>query len=393
MVELKGKGLTKGIALGKLRLCDVGQDNENIILWFGKLTSEKVLSLNKSKISALLCEENTEHSHAVIIAKAMGIPVIVGIHKPDNSLDGCEAAIDGEAGSIIICPDENTRAEMLKKLTEMQRYNDFLQNLKGKPSITSYGCKVQVLSSLGSFGELHSVTENDAEGIGLLRSELMFFEESEPPTEELQFQAYKRAAEKMQGKKVVVRIFDFSKDKRPLYLKYCKNAERGVQFCIENPDLLKTQLRAIVRASAFGDVRILLPMVENAEQIAKVQEIINHIKAELLQKGIVFNEKIKIGAMLETITAIENSSVLAELSDFFSIGTNDLSRAGFDEKSILNLIGEALKNAHKSGIPLCICGEMAGNLDFTQRLIDIGVDSFCVSPSEILPLRGKIRSI
>lgn len=393
MLGLKGRGLSDGAALGKLRLGEIKQSDDNVILWFGRLTSEHAVSLNKSKISALLCEENAEHSHGVIIAKALGIPIIVGVPKPDENLDGCEAAVDGKSGKVTLCPNKEAKAQILKKQADMDKYNAFLQDLKGKPSVTSEGRKVEVLSSLNSFGELHSVIKNDAEGIGLLRSELMFFEETEPPCEELQFQAYKLAAEKMQGKKVVVRAFDFSKDKRPAYLKQCENLHRATEFCLENPEFFKTQLRAILRSSVFGNVQILLPMIQSAEQINTVHKMITDVKAELARKDVAFNNGIKVGAMLENAASIENSSVLSGYCDFFSIGTNDPARAGCNENSILTMVGKAVDVAHKSGIPVCVCGEMAGNLNFTKRLINIGADSFCVSPTEILPLRGKIRSI
>lgn len=419
MTELLGKGIYQGIAIGVLYFPKkddiiIHKSGTNLIICTESSVSERIIKAHGSKIIGICITKGSEASHAVITAKAMGIPVIIGFGgKLSEEFNGKEAIIDGSSGRLYIEPDDGTVAEMMQKRDDELRRKAVLQNLIGKENVTSDGRKIEIFANAGSLSDINSALENDAGGIGLFRSEYLFLDDNDAPTEELQFQYYKRILEKMGDKRVVIRTFDFGGDKQAEYLNSGREENpalgyRGIRICLENTDFFKVQLRALYRASIFGNLGIILPMIISPDEVLQTKSIIKEVTNQLASEGIPFKGDIEIGIMIETPAGAIISDKLAKEADFFCIGTNDLTQyllaadrgnpklgKFYDpyHPAILRLIKMVTENAHANGISVGICGELGHDSDLIQQFIEMGIDGLSVEPSYILPLREKIRNL
>ncbi len=384
---------------------------EPVIIVAEDLTPSETLQLDKSKILALITYKGSVNSHASILARSMNIPAIIGTDLFLNeTLNGKTAVVDGFSGKIYVDPDENFLKKSELRLREEKEKKELLETLKGKENVTLDGRKINLFANIGNIQDLLSVIENDADGIGLFRSEFIFLEKNTFPSEEEQFAIYKSAVETMAGKKVIIRTLDIGADKKVDYfnLKEEENPAlglRAIRLCLKRPDIFKTQLRALLRAAYYGDLSIMLPMITTLKEVQEAKKMIYQVAAELTEQNT--NHKIPdIGIMIETPAAVMISDELAKDVDFFSLGTNDLSQYAlaidrqndeldsfFDphHKSILKMIEITVKNAHKEGIWVGICGELAADTELTETFLSFGVDELSVSPSHLLPLRKKIR--
>ena len=415
MIELSGIGISKGITTGTLWFPQFNEapDYTNMIVCVECAVPSSVMREQASKIIGICILSESAASHAVVLAKSMGIPAIIGVKALVPELSGKDAIIDGTTGKIYVEPDDELIAEMGKKRDEETHRREILQGLKGKENMTLDGRKIDILASVSNIQELGAALENDASGIGLFRSEFLFLEERNYPTEELQFQYYRHILERMSGKQVVIRTFDFGWDKKPKFLKPGDEENpamgyRGIRGCLGKPELFKVQLRALYRASIYGNLGIMFPMVTSVDEILAAKTIIRRVKDELLAEGIKFRNDVEVGIMIETPAAALTSDRLAKEADFLSIGTNDLTqftlaadRANpklgdfYDSyhPAVLRLIKMSADNAHANGIRIGICGEAANDLRLIEKFIDMGIDSLSVIPNMVLPLREKIRSI
>lgn len=386
---------------------------EPVILVADNLTPGETVKLDTHKILAFVVVQGTVNSHAAIFAKNMNIPTIMGIDIDIEKLqNGTFSLVDGFAGEFILEPDADQIGHAREVLRNKEKSDALLQELKGKPDITKSGRTVNIFANVGSEQELDYALENDAGGIGLLRSEFLFIGKETFPTEEEQFVIYRRAAEKMKGKTVVIRTLDMGADKQADYLQLEKEENpalgyRGIRISLTRTELFKTQLRAIYRAAVYGKLAVLYPMIISMEEIKQIHDITTQIKAELQAEGIVFGT-VEEGIMIETPAAVMISDELADEVDFFSIGTNDLTQytlvidrqnAKLDvfynpyHKAVLKMIQMVVENAHKVGRKVGICGELAGDTELTERFVEMGIDELSVAPSSILRLRKIIRDI
>ena len=385
--------------------------NEPVILAAEDLAPSETVQLDKSKILAFMTRYGSANSHTAILARTMNIPAVIAVDFPEDC-DGKTAVVDGFSGCIYLDPDP----EFLKMMTERQaeeiKKRELLQTLKGKENITQSGRKVNVYANVGSVSDVVTALKNDAGGIGLFRSEFLYLEKDHYPTEEEQFQVYKRVAETMAGKKVIIRTLDIGADKQIGYfdMEHEENPAlgyRAIRICLDRIDIFKTQLRALYRASAYGNISIMYPMIISLEEVQRIKEISAEVRGELKDAGISFGN-VEEGIMIETPAAAIISDLLAEEVDFFSIGTNDLSQytlaidrqnpkldAFFDphHPAVLRLLKMVADNAHKAGIWVGICGELGADLTLTQAFLDMGMDELSVSPAMVLPLRQIIREI
>lgn len=323
------------------------------------------------------------------------------------------AIIDGTTGTVYINPDEETMAAMKQKQKEEELRVAALEQVRGVPTGTKDGKKINLYANIGNPGNLPQVLANDAEGIGLFRSEFLYLESSDYPTEDQQFEAYKQAAEALQGKTVVIRTLDIGADKKVDYFQLDPEENpamgmRAIRICLTCVDLFKTQLRALLRASAYGKIAIMFPMIISVWEVQRCKEILNEVRQELDEKGIAYDKDMEIGIMVETPAAAVMSEELAKEVDFFSIGSNDLTQytlaidrqqtqldAFFDphHPAVLKLIQMTIENGHKAGIWVGICGELGADLTLTETFLRMGVDELSVSPPSVLPLREKVRSL
>ncbi len=373
------------------------------------LAPGETISLDKSKLLAFVTKQGSANSHTAILARTMNIPSITGI-SIDESWQGKTAIADGYKGILIIEPDEAA----LKEYTEIKRADkekqELLKTLKGKQTVTKGGKKIKLYANIGKPEDLGAVLENDADGIGLFRSEFLYLGAKSFPTEEEQFSAYKKAAETMAGKQVIIRTLDLGADKQADYFNLGKEDNpamgyRAIRICLDRQDIFKTQLRAILRASAFGNISIMYPMVISVEEVKKAKEIVKEVMEELDRDGVKYNKGIQQGVMIETPAAVIMSDELAKYADFFSIGTNDLAQytLAIDRQNpkldninnphhpaLLRSIKKVIKNAHSAGIWAGICGELGADTSLTSLFISYGIDELSVSPSFILPLRKII---
>jgi len=401
------------------RLIDIllGSNKENndfdepVIIAADDLAPSETVQLDKSKVLGFVTAFGSSNSHTAILARTMSIPAIIGVGEAlSNEYDGKKAVVDGFGGTIYIEPNESVLNEFIEKKKEEEERKLMLQKLKGKENVTIDGKNIMLYANAGSVGDIGLALQNDAYGIGLFRSEFLYLESDDFPTEECQFSAYREAAQNMAGKKVIIRTLDIGADKQADYfnLPHEENPAMGyraIRICLEQTDIFKTQLRALLRASAFGNIAIMLPMITSLEEVLKAKKIINEVKSDLKADGIAFNENIEIGVMIETPAAVMISDLLAKEVDFFSIGTNDLTQYSLAadrqnqriEKffsphhiSILRMIKMVTDNAHKNGIWAGICGELGADTDLTELFLSIGVDELSVSPSMILNVREKI---
>lgn len=387
-------------------------ENSRIVASEDLLPSETV-QMDKSKVLAFVTSKGSVNSHTAILARTMNIPAVVGVGEDLEPYNGKFAVVDGFAGMVYIEPDEKTLKQLEEKKKQDEENKKLLQKLKGQKSVTTDGVCVNVYANVGGLGDVAEALLNDADGIGLFRSEFLYLEKNDYPTENEQFLIYKKAVQNMAGKKVIIRTLDVGADKKISYFNLGKEENpalgfRAVRICLKRKEIFKTQLRAIYRASAFGELAMMVPMIVSAEEVQRVKEIIEEVKEELRNADITFNEKTEFGIMIETPAAALISDELAKNVDFFSIGTNDLVQYTLAadrqnqmvedictpyHKSVLRLIEMTVTNARREGIWTGICGEAAADLNLTEFFIAIGVDELSVAPSRVLALRKKIREI
>lgn len=374
------------------------------------LTPSLTMGFDKSKVLAFIMKEGSLNSHTAILARMMSIPALVSTNLDDlNSLSGKLAIVDGNNGSFIVDPDESSIEKAKEQLKIEQHNHEIELQYKGKPSITKDGKKINIYGNIGSVDDVESVLENDGEGIGLFRSEFLYLGKTTYPTEEEQFEAYKKVVSKMAGKPVIIRTLDIGADKKVDYfnLEHEENPAMGyraIRICLDREDLFRVQLRAILRASAFGNLSVMYPMIISVKELKKIKEIVNSVANELEKEGIEYSIP-KQGIMIETPAAVIISDLLAKEADFFSIGTNDLTQyllavdrqnSKLDDicdthhEAILRSIELVCRNAKRENIWVGICGELGSDLSLTQRFIEMGVSELSVAPPFILPLRKKV---
>lgn len=385
--------------------------DEPVIIVADDLAPSETVQMDKSKVLSFVTVHGSTNSHTAILARTMGIPALIGTPVPlDASLDGRLAVVDGDTGRFYVEPDEQTLAEMQQKYDEMQTRKELLQTLKGKESVTLDGRKIMLYANIGNYKDLSLVLENDAEGIGLFRSEFLYLESSTYPTEEEQLKVYRAVAETMAGKRVIIRTLDIGADKQADYFKLPKEENpamgcRAIRICLTRPEIFKTQLRALFRASAFGKIAIMYPMITSLAEIARIRQIVEEVKAELTEAGVPFGTP-EQGIMIETPAAVMISDKLAKEVDFFSIGTNDLTQYTLaidrqndqlDEfydshhQAVLRMIEMTVRNAHKEAIWCGICGELGADAELSKLFLAMGVDELSMSPGSLLFIRKIVR--
>ncbi|WP_301959401.1 phosphoenolpyruvate--protein phosphotransferase [uncultured Dialister sp.] len=388
--------------------------DEPCILYADDLTPSETIQMDTKKILGFVTKEGTPTSHTAILARALGVPAIVATGtEVDNSFDGKTAVIDGFSGTVYLDPTPGILAVMKEKQDQSIRLKELLQQLKGLPSETVDGHRVEVAANVSSASDLAAVLKNDAEGIGLFRSEFIYMGRDTLPSEEEQFNIYKLAIETMAGKRVIIRTLDIGADKEASAFHLPKEENpalgmRAIRICLKRPEIFKTQLRAILRASAFGKAAIMFPLITSVWEVWKAREILDEVRMELDKKGIAYDHHMEVGIMVETPAAALISDKLAKEVDFFSIGTNDLSQYTLvvdrtsrvlsdffnpHHPAVLKLIQMTVENAHKAGIWVGMCGELGSDLSITETFLRMGVDEFSVAPYSVLPLRKQIRSI
>ncbi len=389
-------------------------NDEKMIVCADDLAPSETVSLDKDKVLAFVTAFGSSNSHTAILARNMNIPAVIGAGKEflQSIHNGDMLIVDGHTGEIIVSPDEDT----IKKYTEKQaadiKKKQLLQELKGKENITLDGTKINIFANIGGVGGIGSVLANDAGGIGLFRSEFLYLESEDYPTEEQQFNAYRKILESMAGKKVIIRTLDIGADKQIGYFDLDKEDNpalglRAIRICLTRPEIFRTQLRALFRASAFGSLGIMFPMITSVSEVEKCLALCDEVKNELVSDGIRIGENTEIGIMIETPAAAVISDKLAPLVDFFSVGTNDLTQytlacdrqnaklesfVDTHHEAVLRLIEMSAKNAHANNAWIGICGELAADLTLTETFLKMGIDELSVSPPYVLPLREKVRS-
>lgn len=387
----------------------IGADEPAIIVADDLAPSETV-QLDKDLVLSFVTVHGSLNSHTAILARTMAIPALVGAPLPlDESVDGKLGIVDGGAGVIYVDPDEKTLETMKKKQQEEFQKKELLQSLKGKENITLDGQKMMLYANIGNIKDLATVLQNDAGGIGLFRSEFIYLESEDYPTEEEQFLIYKQVAETMAGRRVIIRTLDIGADKQCDYfeMEHEENPAMGcraIRICLTRPEIFKTQLRALFRASAYGNIAIMYPMITGVKEVLKIKEIVAEVKAEMDSAGIPYGNP-EQGIMIETPAAVIVGDELAKEVDFFSIGTNDLTQytlaidrqnTKLDEfydphhPAILRMISMVVESAHKAGIWAGICGELGADQTLTKEFLAMGVDELSVSPGSILPIRKII---
>lgn len=391
------------------------QTADKVIICADDLAPSETVSLDKERVLAFITAHGSSNSHTAILARNMNIPAIIG--AGDEFLaavkDGMNAGVDGYTGEIFLEPDEETVAKLLEKQRADEEKKRLLQELKGKENVTLDGTKIDIFANIGSVENIGAVLLSDAGGIGLFRSEFLYLENSDYPTEEQQFAAYKKVLEGMSGKKVVIRTLDIGADKKADYFKLDKEENpalgyRAIRICLTRPEIFKTQLRALYRASVYGNLGIMFPMITSVSEVEQILEICKGVREELAKDGIKFSENVELGIMIETPAAAIISDKLAPLVDFFSVGTNDLTQytlacdrqnpnienfCDTHHEAILRLIEMAAQNAHKHGAWIGICGELGADTELTETFLRMGIDELSVSPSFVLKVREKVRSI
>ena len=383
-----------------------------VILAADDLAPSETVQLDKSKILGFVTSGGSGSSHTAILARTMGIPAIIGVGdqlKPEY--EGREVIVDGSVGSVVIEPDETTRGVLMQKMAEEQARQALLEQLKGQPNVTKDGQEIRIYCNIGSPEDVHAVLENDGGGIGLFRSEFLYLNCDDYPSEEAQFEAYKAVLSDMGGKEVVIRTLDIGADKQIDYFHMPQEenpalGNRALRICLNRPEIFRTQLRALYRASAFGRLSIMFPMVASVWEVKEAKKLCEQIRSELSAEGIPYSDQVDLGIMIETPAAAVISDRLAKIVDFFSIGTNDLTqytlacdRQNNDlgrffnahHPSVLRLIKLVAENARKNGIWCGICGELGADLELTETFLAMGIDELSVSPRAVLPLRQKVR--
>ena len=383
-----------------------------VILAADDLAPSETVQLDKSKILGFVTEGGSGSSHTAILARTMGIPAIIGVGnqlKPE--FEGREVIIDGSTGAIVIDADAETRAKLLNKMEEQRKMREMLEKLKGQPNETIDGQSIRVYCNIGSPDDVPAVLANDAGGVGLFRSEFLYLNCDDYPSEDYQFEAYKKALSDMGGREVVIRTLDIGADKQIGYFNLPKEenpalGNRALRICLNRPEIFRTQLRALFRASVYGKLGIMFPMVTSVWEVKEAKKMCDQVRKELTAEGIPYSEDVEIGIMIETPAAVLMSDRLAKEVDFFSCGTNDLTqytlacdRQNADlgrfynphHPAVLRALKIVCDNAHKEGRWVGICGELGADLALTETFLSIGIDELSVSPRAVLPLRQKIR--
>lgn len=397
-------------------LCGVDSGLEDMtepcIIAADDLAPSETVQLDKSKVLGFATMYGSSNSHTAILARTMNIPAVIGLGEElRKEYSGKEAVIDGFTGTLYIDPDEETMAEMKEKRAKDLEQKALLEQLKGKENVTKSGQKINIYANIGDVSDLGAVLKNDAGGIGLFRSEFLYLENTDFPTEEQQFSVYKQVAESMAGKKVIIRTLDIGADKQVDYFGLDKEENpalgyRAIRICLTRPEIFKTQLRALYRAAVYGNISIMFPMIISVGEVRRIKEIIAEVKEELKSEGIPYREDVELGIMIETPASVMVSRELAKEVDFFSVGTNDLTQytlaidrqnSKLDEfydphhPAVLAMIKMAAENAHAEGAWIGICGELGADLELTEEFLRMGLDELSVSPSMVLPLRKRIR--
>ena len=383
-----------------------------VILASDDLAPSETVQLDKSKILGFVTSGGSGSSHTAILARTMGIPAIIGVgDQLKAEYEGREVIVDGGTGAVVIDADEETRAKLMKKRAEILKRQELLNQLKGQPNVSKDGQEIRIYCNIGNPEDVHAVLENDGGGIGLFRSEFLYLNCDDYPSEDYQFEAYKKVLSDMGGKEVVIRTLDIGADKMIEYFQLPKEenpalGNRALRICLNRPEIFRTQLRALYRASAFGRLSIMFPMVTSVWEVKEAKKMCEQVKAELDAEGIPYSDEVDVGIMIETPAAAVISDRLAKVVDFFSIGTNDLTqytlacdRQNNDlgrffnahHPAVLRLIKLVAENAHKEGIWCGICGELGADLELTETFLSMGLDELSVSPRAVLPLRQKVR--
>ena len=388
---------------------------EEMIICANDLAPGEIVSLDKEKVQALVMVHGSSDSHTVILARNMGIPVIIGLDGKflEEIRDGDIAIVNGFTGEFIVRPDEDAFTDALRKRAEEQEKKELLQTLKGKEDITLDGTRINICANIDSVDNISAVLQNDASGIGLFRSEFVYLERTDYPTEEEQFLVYKHVLESMGDKKVIIRTLDIGVDKKVSYfdLKEEENPAMGlraIRLCLTRPEIFKTQLRALYRASVYGKLGIMFPMIVSVNELKDILSMCEVVRTELKETGIPYSKEIELGIMIETPAAAIISDRLAPMVDFFSVGTNDLiqytlacdrqnpameSFCDVHHEAVFRLIELAAKNAHENGAWISICGELAADITLTEDFLRMGIDELSVSPTFVLMMRNVVRNI
>ena len=389
--------------------------DEKRIICADDLAPSETVSLDKDKVLAFVTAHGSSNSHTAILARNMNIPAVIGVGSDflKEVQDGTEAIVDGFTGEIFVEPDEETRQRLLEKQRADEEKKRLLLELKGKENITKDGTKVNIYANIGSVDNIGAVLLNDAGGIGLFRSEFLYLENTDYPNEEQQFLAYKRVLESMAGKKVIIRTLDIGADKQVDYFHLKKENNpamgyRAIRICLTRPEIFKTQLRALYRASIYGNLGIMFPMITSVSELEKILAICEEVKAELREQGVTYSDTMELGIMVETPAAAIISDRLAPMVDFFSVGTNDLTQYTLacdrqnpdiepfidtHHEAILRLIEMSAKNAHANGAWIGICGELAADTTLTETFLRMGIDELSVSPAFVLKVRDAVRNV
>ncbi len=387
---------------------------ENSIICADDLSPSETVQLDRKNVLAFCTARGSATSHTAILARTMGIPAVTSLGDAVLNLqDGDEVIVDGGSGMIYVNPDEVTRAALSAKHEEELRTKHRLRSLRDRDNITQDGHRINIYANIGGLADMPAALENGAGGIGLMRSEFLYLDRAKAPTEDEQFEIYRSALEQMEGKRVIIRTLDIGADKQAKCFKHEPEENpalgiRGIRFCFAHPEVFRIQLRALYRASVYGKLAIMFPMVSSLEDVRMSKAVISQVKRELEQQGIPFSRDVEIGAMIETPGAVMISDLLAKELNFFSIGTNDLTQYTlaadrqnpyleqyFNARHIalLRMIRLTTQNAHRAGAWIGVCGELAADTELTETFLALGVDELSVNPSSILPLREKVISL
>ncbi len=389
--------------------------DEKLIICADDLAPSETVSLDKSRVLAFVTAHGSANSHTAILARSMNIPAVIGLGEAflASAADGETAIVNGQTGEVIISPDDTAMKEAEKKLSDDMAARKLLEELRGKKNITRDGTQIQIYANIGGVDNIGAVLLNDAGGIGLFRSEFIYLENDDFPSEEEQFGIYRRVLESMADKKVIIRTLDIGADKQAGYFGLKKEENpalglRAIRICLTRPEIFITQLRALYRASAYGNLGIMFPMITSVTEVAQILEYCREVRESLISDGVTISEKVELGIMIETPAAAVISDRLAPLVDFFSVGTNDLiqytlacdrQNQALEEfcdthhEAVLRLIEYAAKNAHANGKWIGICGELAADLTLTETFLKMGIDELSVSPHYVLKLRETVRGI
>lgn len=389
--------------------------DEKVIICADDLAPSETVTLEKDKVLAFVTAYGSSNSHTAILARNMNIPAIIGVGEEFlNAIEDGEVAIaNGFTGEFILHPDEEILEEAKAKQRQEEEKKELLEKLKGKENVTLDGTKINIYANIGSVEDVGAVLVNDAGGIGLFRSEFLYLGREDYPSEEEQFKAYKRVLESMASKKVIIRTLDIGADKQADYFNLDKEENpalglRAIRLCLTRPEMFKTQLRALYRASVYGKLGIMFPMITSTEELEQIFALCEEVKAELTADGLKYSDTIELGIMIETPAAAVISDKLAPMVDFFSVGTNDLTQytlacdrqnpkvdpfCDIHHEAILRLIEMAAQNAHKNGAWIGICGELAADTRLTERFLRMGIDELSVSPSFVLKVRDVVRKL